>query len=165
MKNYQQTDSPIGVLTLIEEDQKLVAVYMSEHRHVAANADFGEMYLTPLLERVRGLLDAYFAGQVREFDVPLSPQGTAFQLRVWAELQRIPYGTTISYGELARRIGDPNASRAVGLANGKNPVSILIPCHRVIGASGKLVGYGGGLDRKAHLLRLEQQVAGQLSLI
>jgi methylated-DNA-[protein]-cysteine S-methyltransferase len=97
-------------------------------------------------------LDAYFAGALQDFSLALSPAGTPFQLRVWQELQRIPYGETISYGELAGRIGNPAASRAVGLANGANPIAIIVPCHRVIGASGKLTGFGGGLDIKRRLL-------------
>jgi methylated-DNA-[protein]-cysteine S-methyltransferase len=104
-------------------------------------------------------LDEYFAGTRTDFDLPLSLHGTDFQRRVWLELTRIPYGETISYGELARRIGRPNAMRAVGLANGRNPVSIIVPCHRVIGADGSLTGYGGGLDRKRLLLGLESDDA------
>jgi methylated-DNA-[protein]-cysteine S-methyltransferase len=102
-------------------------------------------------------LEAYFAGKLDNFNLLLSPQGTPFQQRVWSELQNIPYGETISYGELARRIGNPKASRAVGLANGANPLSIVIPCHRVIGANGKLTGYGGGLPIKEKLLALEKR--------
>ena len=106
-------------------------------------------------------MNEFFRGDRRVFDLSLAPAGTAFQLRVWEELGHIPYGETISYGELARRIGDPKASRAVGLANGRNPISILIPCHRVIGANGKLTGYGGGVERKAALLDFERgHVAG-----
>lgn len=100
-------------------------------------------------------LREYFAGARRDFDLPLRPTGTPFQLSVWAELRRIPFGTTISYAELARRIGNPRAVRAVGLANGANPLAIVIPCHRVIGADGRLVGYGGGLGIKEQLLALE----------
>lgn len=103
-----------------------------------------------------GQLEAYFAGERKHFDLALNPQGTPFQLKVWEQLREIPYGVTISYGELARRIGNPNASRAVGLANGANPIAIIVPCHRVIGASGKLTGFGGGLDIKQRLLDLEQ---------
>jgi methylated-DNA-[protein]-cysteine S-methyltransferase len=109
-----------------------------------------------LIEPVRQLR-AYFAGQLDNFDLALSPQGTPFQQRVWSELCKIPYGETISYGELARRIGNPNASRAVGLANGSNPIPIVIPCHRVIGSNGKLTGYGGGLPIKEKLLALEKR--------
>jgi len=102
-------------------------------------------------------LHAYFAGELKAFDLPLAPQGTPFQLAVWKRLCEIPYGETISYGELARRIGNPNASRAVGLANGSNPIPIVIPCHRVIGSNGKLTGYGGGLPIKEKLLGLERR--------
>ena len=102
-------------------------------------------------------LTAYFAGKLKRFEIPLEPAGTPFQQRVWTELQRIPYGKTISYGELANRIGNSKASRAVGLANGSNPISIVIPCHRVIGSNGKLVGYGGGLDTKRRLLDFESR--------
>ena len=102
-------------------------------------------------------LRAYFAGELEAFDLPLAPQGTPFQLAVWKRLCEIPYGETISYGELARRVGNPNASRAVGLANGSNPIPIVIPCHRVIGSNGKLTGYGGGLPIKEKLLALERR--------
>ncbi len=102
-------------------------------------------------------LRAYFAGELTEFDVRLAPRGTEFQLNVWQHLCKIPYGETISYGELARRVGNPRASRAVGLANGSNPIPIIIPCHRVIGSKGNLTGYGGGLLIKEKLLALEQK--------
>lgn len=108
-----------------------------------------------LVERAREELDEYFARRRRAFDLPLRPEGTEFQRRVWDELRRIPYGEVISYGELARRIGNPSASRAVGAANGRNPIPVVIPCHRVIGASGALTGFGGGLPIKEALLRLE----------
>lgn len=110
---------------------------------------------SPLLERLREQLSAYFAGAVVHFDLPLAPEGTAFEQQVWAALQTIPTGETRSYGELARALGQPTAARAVGLANARNPIAILIPCHRVIGADGRLTGYAGGLDRKEALLRLE----------
>lgn len=107
-------------------------------------------------QRIAEQLDAYFAGQLQEFAIRLAPIGTSFQLRVWEALRTIPYGSTISYGELAQRIGNPQAPRAVGLANGANPIAIIVPCHRVIGASGKLTGFGGGLDIKQKLLDLER---------
>jgi methylated-DNA-[protein]-cysteine S-methyltransferase len=110
----------------------------------------------PLRETARQLR-AYFAGELEAFDLALAPQGTLFQLAVWNRLCEIPYGETISYGELARRMGKPNASRAVGLANGANPIPIVIPCHRVIGSNGKLTGYGGGLPIKEKLLGLERR--------
>ena len=109
-----------------------------------------------VLGPVRTQLEQYFRRERRSFDLPLALRGTPFQLRVWAELQRIPYGTTLSYGELARRLGNPNLSRAVGAANGANPISIIVPCHRVIGADGSLVGYGGGMPAKRGLLALER---------
>ena len=119
---------------------------------------------TPLARRSRSVLQepirqlrAYFAGDLESFDLPLVPAGTTFQLDVWNRLCEIPYGETISYGELARRLGNPNASRAVGLANGSNPIPIVIPCHRVIGSNGKLTGYGGGLPIKEKLLALERR--------
>ena len=109
----------------------------------------------------REQLDAYFAGELEDFDLPLALHGTDFQLRVWDELARIPFAETISYKELALRLGDPKLVRAVGLANGRNPVSIIIPCHRVIGADGSLVGYGGGLERKRWLLDHEAVASGR----
>jgi methylated-DNA-[protein]-cysteine S-methyltransferase len=112
-----------------------------------------------LLADAKSQLAAYFAGERTEFTMPLAPDGTAFQRKVWSELIKIPYGTTVSYGEVARRIGNPSASRAVGLANGANPIAVIIPCHRVIGTDGKLTGYGGGLDRKQKLLDLETHCA------
>lgn len=109
-----------------------------------------------LFAEVRRQLTAYFAGRLRQFEIPLDLRGTPFQLQAWQALQQIPYGETISYGEQARWIGNPSAVRAIGLANGRNPVSIIVPCHRVIGKTGNLTGYGGGLDRKRFLLDLEQ---------
>ena len=138
--------SPIGHLTIDEQDDAIVAI-----RWADAPAGNG----SPLLAEAARQLAAYFAGQLTDFDLPLAPQGTEFQRTVWRNLQDIPYGETISYGELAKRIHNPNASRAVGLANGRNPISILVPCHRVIGADGSLTGYGGGLARKQWLLAHE----------
>ncbi len=112
---------------------------------------------------VTGQLTAYFAGELKNFDVTLAPQGTPFQRRVWATLQTIPYGQTITYAELARRLGDEKAARAVGAANGRNPIAIIIPCHRVIGSNGSLIGYGGGLERKETLLSLERHGCGLVS--
>ena len=109
---------------------------------------------TPVARAARQLR-AYFAGERSDFDIPLSPEGTEFQRRVWHELERIPYGCTISYGELAKRVGNPKASRAVGAANGANPLPIVVPCHRVIGADGTLTGFGAGIDVKAKLLEIE----------
>ncbi|WP_299538206.1 methylated-DNA--[protein]-cysteine S-methyltransferase [uncultured Streptomyces sp.] len=147
-------DSPYGPLTLVATGGVLSAVYMAEHRHRPPQETFGDPDERPFAEAVRQL-NAYFAGELREFDLPLHMAGTPFQRLVWEELRRIPYGTTRSYGELADRLGRPGASRAVGLANGRNPISIIVPCHRVIGASGSLTGYAGGLERKQRLLAFE----------
>jgi methylated-DNA-[protein]-cysteine S-methyltransferase len=118
-----------------------------------------------VLDAAENQLAGYFDGRLTEFDVPLELDGTPFQRRVWDELQRIPFGERTSYGELARRLGRPGSARAVGLANGRNPVSIIVPCHRVVGSDGTLTGYGGGLHRKAWLLDHEaQQGPGQLAL-
>ncbi|MBL6750347.1 MAG: methylated-DNA--[protein]-cysteine S-methyltransferase [Nevskia sp.] len=147
---YSLLPSPIGDLLLLSDGEHLTGLYMRNPR-VADGCKRDDAGLAP----ARAELRAYFAGELREFAVPYALAGTPFQRRVWSELARIPYGTTISYGELARRLGDPKASRAVGLANGRNPVSIVVPCHRVIGADGSLTGYGGGIERKQWLLRHE----------
>jgi methylated-DNA-[protein]-cysteine S-methyltransferase len=147
-------DSPIGPLTLTAVDGVLTGVHMHNQRHAPKLPAGCERDDAGLAHVVRQL-DAYFAGTLTDFDVPMEMRGTDFQRRVWAGLCEIPYGETISYGELARRVGSPNASRAVGLANGRNPVAIIVPCHRVIGADGSLTGYGGGLDRKVWLLEHE----------
>jgi methylated-DNA-[protein]-cysteine S-methyltransferase len=152
-----QIDSPVGPLTLVSDGRALTGLYMADQRHAppefeGAVRDDGA---APFAE-ARAQLAAYFEGRLWEFDLPLAPEGTPFRLRVWESLRAIPYGETISYGELARRVGNANASRAVGLANGRNPIGIVVPCHRVIGANGSLTGYGGGLERKAALLALER---------
>ncbi|RYG80167.1 methylated-DNA--[protein]-cysteine S-methyltransferase [bacterium] len=152
--------SPIGPLVLVAEAGAITGLYMNTPHHAVVKDDWIESPDDPLLRRAAERLGEYFARARREFDLPLLPKGTEFQARVWAELLRIPYGATISYGELARRMGDANASRAVGLANGRNPISILVPCHRVIGASGKMTGYGGGVERKIALLELERPELG-----
>ncbi|MEU3689853.1 methylated-DNA--[protein]-cysteine S-methyltransferase [Streptomyces narbonensis] len=156
MPTVQHTvvDSPYEPLTLVAVDGVLSRLHMTGQRHRPPEETFGEPDPRPFGETIRQL-DAYFAGELTEFDLPLHLVGTPFQLRVWEELCRIPYGETRTYGELAEALGNPNASRAVGLANGKNPVGIVVPCHRVVGAGGGLTGYGGGLDRKQRLLALE----------
>ncbi|MFB8106326.1 MULTISPECIES: methylated-DNA--[protein]-cysteine S-methyltransferase [unclassified Streptomyces] len=153
-KQHTVVDSPYGPLTLVATDGVLSAVYMTDQRHRPPEETFGAPDPEPFPEVIRQLT-AYFAGELTTFDVPLALHGTPFQRSVWAELLKIPYGETRTYGELAGELGKPGASRAVGLANGKNPVSIIVPCHRVIGASGGLTGYGGGLDRKQRLLAFE----------
>lgn len=161
---YTYLESPIGRLLLTSDGISLTGLYMEPHRHGPANTEGwvrdDEAVPFPTAHKQ---LQAYFAGELQEFDLPLAPQGTPFQQRVWNELRNIPFGQTWSYGELARRIGQPTASRAVGLANGKNPISVIVPCHRVIGANGKLVGYGGGLDRKNTLLQLERSATSDRS--
>jgi methylated-DNA-[protein]-cysteine S-methyltransferase len=147
-------ESPIGTLTLTVENEVLTGLHMHDQRHAPV--------LSPAIERNDAALapfvaqlQAYFAGELTAFELPIQLRGTEFQRRVWASLQEIPYGETISYGELARWVGNPKASRAAGLANGRNPVAIVVPCHRVIGADGSLTGYGGGLERKVWLLEHE----------
>ena len=154
--------SPIGPLTIVAQGGAIAALYMDAQRHAPGPAAFGlpgDAGDEPFAAAARQL-DAYFAGQLTEFDLPLALAGTDFQRMVWAGLREVPYGQTVSYGELAHRIGRPAASRAVGLANGKNPVAIVVPCHRVIGSDGSMTGYGGGLDRKRFLLALEQRSGG-----
>jgi len=159
--SYMQIESPVGPLLLSADDSGLREIQFIHGRHAVAADPSWRRDPTPLQETIRQL-KAYFAGALEEFDLPLAPEGTAFQLKVWKNLCKIPFGETISYGELARRIGNPNASRAVGLANGSNPIPIIIPCHRVIGSNGKLTGYGGGLPIKEKLLALERK---QLTLL
>jgi methylated-DNA-[protein]-cysteine S-methyltransferase len=162
---YTRMDSPIGELLLLGDGEALHGLYMQEGRKPIGIAPSWELSPAPFA-RVREQLTEYFAGQRTSFDVPLVMDGAPFQCRVWRALQDIPYGETISYGELARRIGQPSAARAVGLANGCNPISVIVPCHRVIGANGSLTGYGGGLERKRLLLDLEASAtARQLSLV
>jgi methylated-DNA-[protein]-cysteine S-methyltransferase len=147
-------DSPVGVLTLAGTDEGLTHLFMADQAHAPADQHRWARTTAQFADVVEQL-DEYFAGQRETFDVRLRLVGTDFQQRVWAALQDIPYGQTRSYGELAAVIGQPGASRAVGLANGRNPVAIIVPCHRVIAAGGGLGGYGGGLDRKRFLLDLE----------
>lgn len=148
--------SPVGRLTLVANARGLAAILWEgdDPRRVPTGplaAEAGH----PVLREARRQLDAYFDGRLRAFDLPLDFNGTAFQKRVWAELLRIPYGETRSYGDIARALGDRNLMRAVGAANGRNPISIVAPCHRVVGAAGRLTGFAGGLDAKAFLLALE----------
>ena len=150
----RRIDSPIGPLMLAADDDGLRHVEFRDNRHPADRADWhgGD---NDVLRMAESQLRDYFAGQRHGFELPLAPRGTDFQLQVWHELARIPFGATLSYAQLARRIGKPYAVRAVGAANGRNPLPIVLPCHRVIGADGALVGFGGGLPTKQFLLRLE----------
>ncbi|WP_405592142.1 methylated-DNA--[protein]-cysteine S-methyltransferase [Streptomyces sp. NBC_01092] len=154
MKQHTVIDSPYGPLTLVAEDGVLCGLYMTGQRHRPPEETFGERDETPFGAAI-DQLEAYFAGELKEFTLELRLNGSEFQRRVWDQLRRIPYGETRSYGQLADALGNSGASRAVGLANGKNPVGIIVPCHRVVGANGGLTGYGGGLDRKQRLLDFE----------
>ncbi|MGW1744393.1 methylated-DNA--[protein]-cysteine S-methyltransferase [Streptomyces sp. NPDC002092] len=158
MKHHTVIDSPYGPLTLVADDGILCGLYMTEQRHRPPEESFGARDET-LFAEAEEQLEAYFAGDLKEFTLELRLHGTPFQRTVWDQLRQIPYGETRSYGELAAALGNPSASRAVGLANGKNPIGIIVPCHRVVGANGSLTGYGGGLDRKQRLLDLETGTA------
>lgn len=166
-RSYTVTTSPVGPITLVAAGGALAALHMDQQRYAPAPEELGEPAAGQdggdgevLAEAARQLTE-YFDGSRTEFDLPLAMDGTAFQQRVWTALRGIPYGQTVSYGQLADRIGQPSASRAVGLANGRNPIGIIVPCHRVIGADGSLTGYGGGIERKRFLLSHEQRVSGQ----
>lgn len=150
-------DSPLGRILLAASGQGLIGLWFEGQRHwPQASADWPAQPAHPVLARARAQLDAYFAGQRRDFDLPLDLSGgTAFQARVWQALRAIPAGVTESYASLSARIGAPRAARAVGAAVGRNPLSVVVPCHRVLGTTGALTGYAGGLERKAALLRLE----------
>ncbi len=155
VKHHTIIDSPYGPLTLVAEDGVLCGLYMTDQRHRPPEETFGTPEDTPFAE-TREQLDAYFTGDLTDFTVPLRLDGTPFQRTVWSHLRAIPYGETRAYGQLATALGTPTASRAVGLANGRNPIGIIVPCHRVIGSTGSLTGYGGGLDRKQRLLDFER---------
>ena len=156
---YSTLDTPIGELLLFADpDGALTAVHLPGRHGTTEGLERDDSLLRP----ARDQLAEYFAGERRDFDLPLRPAGAPFQLRVWERLNRIPYGETVSYGEIARELGSPTASRAVGAANGRNPIAIVVPCHRVIGANGSLTGYAGGLDQKRALLDLE---AGRAALV
>jgi O-6-methylguanine DNA methyltransferase len=150
-------ESPIGRLHLFAEEGALLALHMEEHRHPQALA-VEKGGREPVLGEAEAQLTAWFAGERTSFDIPIRLKGTPFQLAVWSALQAIPFGATRSYSEIASALGQPQAVRAVGAANGRNPISIVVPCHRVIGANGTLTGYGGGLPRKRWLLEHEQTV-------
>ncbi|WP_079105163.1 methylated-DNA--[protein]-cysteine S-methyltransferase [Streptomyces prasinopilosus] len=165
MKRHTVIDSPYGPLTLVADDGVLCGLYMTDQRHRPAQETFGDRAdpgsaapAARAFAEAGEQLEAYFAGGLKEFTLELRPHGTPFQRRVWDLLRGIPYGETRTYGELAAALGSPKASRAVGLANGRNPIGIVIPCHRVVGASGGLTGYGGGLERKRRLLDHERDL-------
>jgi len=155
-------DSPVGALTLVASDGTLSGLYMELQRHRPPQDTFGDRDPGPFAGAVTQI-EEYFAGTRTDFNLPITLAGTEFQRRVWVELRQIPHGQTVSYGELADRLGRPTASRAVGLANGKNPIGIIVPCHRVVGSTGGLTGYGGGLRRKQLLLDFEREIRGTSS--
>jgi methylated-DNA-[protein]-cysteine S-methyltransferase len=154
MTDYAIVDSPVGELLLTAEDGLITGLHFSPF---AVSPEW--RHDPDALGEAATQLDEYFAGERTDFDLPLAPHGTEFQQRVWAMLRDIPYGETTTYGTLADRLGNPKTVRAVGLANGRNPIAVIIPCHRVIGADGSLVGFGGGLDRKRALLAHEAGAA------
>jgi len=154
---HRPVPSPIGLLHVTADDESVVAVWFAGQEPTGEPSDTAH----PVLDAAEQQLAEYFAGTRTEFDLTLAPAGTAFQQAAWLALRTIPYGRTVSYGEQAARLGDPNKARAVGAANGKNPIPIVVPCHRVIGSSGKLTGFGGGLETKAWLLEHEQRTLGE----
>lgn len=160
-------ETPIGPLEVVSDDGAILAVAFAEgnglRRRRGAGREAGSEVRPPVLEACLRQLEAYFRGERRAFDLPLQLEGTPFQRRVWQALLRVPYGRTTTYGELAAALGNPRAGRAVGGANHRNPISIVVPCHRVVGGDGGLVGYGGGLWRKEWLLRHERRHAGDRS--
>jgi methylated-DNA-[protein]-cysteine S-methyltransferase len=157
---FHVLDSPIGRLLLTGDGRALTGLYMEPHPRLPASARPDPAAFADAEAQLR----AYFAGERTEFDLALAPSGTPFQLRVWEALRSIPYGETATYAELAAAVGKPSAFRAVGAANGRNPISVIVPCHRVIGADGTLTGYGGGLERKRVLLELEAGVGSLAAL-
>ncbi len=165
MEYYDYCDSPLGQILLVASDAALTGLhFVGEKYYPAIAADWRRQPQAPRIVQARYQLNEYFAGKRQAFSLTVEPPGTPFQRVVWRALQEIPYGVTSYYGALAQRIGNASASRAVGAANGRNPISIVIPCHRVIGANGDLTGYAGGLERKAALLRLEAENAGEFRL-
>jgi methylated-DNA-[protein]-cysteine S-methyltransferase len=160
MRTHTVVDSPVGDLTVVAEDGALAGLYFEGHKRGPAPDALGGRADEGFEETARQLKE-YFAGQRKEFDLPLAPRGNAFQIEVWGLLKNIPYGETRSYGDLARELGDVALSQAVGAANALNPLSVVVPCHRVVAADGSLRGYAGGLDRKRYLLDLEQPAADQ----
>jgi methylated-DNA-[protein]-cysteine S-methyltransferase len=157
---YKIMPSPVGKLKLVASDKGLVAIlWENDKPRRVPLKELVEDDRHPVLVKVEKQLGEYFAGKRKEFSVDLDTRGTPFQKSVWDALLAIPFGETRSYGELAKKLGNPRASRAVGAANGKNPVSIIVPCHRVIGSTGKLTGFAGGMETKAHLLTLEKRGA------
>lgn len=150
MQKYYKYHTELGSVTFVEEDGALLVITTHPYQ-----ATVGECIETPLIKEAHNQLVEYLSGTRKQFELPLSPQGTPFQKKVWDALLAIPYGETRSYKQIAEAIGNRNAMRAVGMANNRNPLLIVVPCHRVIGANGKLIGYGAGIEMKEYLLRLE----------
>lgn len=167
MKNICFVDTSIGRIGIAENGKAVTGLWFAGKTDSGmagsskVNLQQAKLAETPLLKEAAAQLKEYFGGTRREFDLPLALEGTAFQRAVWEALLTIPYGETRSYGQIAQNIGNPKACRAVGMANNRNPIAIIVPCHRVIGASGKLVGYGGGLDIKERLLALENSITNK----
>ena len=153
-------DSPIGKLQLAEEDGKLTHLLFVSHNTLEDLGLEAVEKETPLLKKTKKQLKEYFAGKRKEFDLPLAPSGTPFQMKCWEGLRQIPYGETRTYRDIAAYAGNPKAVRAAGGANHNNPISVIVPCHRVVGSTGSLTGFGGGLEAKAYLLNLEQKGIG-----
>jgi methylated-DNA-[protein]-cysteine S-methyltransferase len=161
MIDYTWLDSPLGPLLLTSDGRSLSGLYLQGQKHFPVKTDDWQASAqAEPFAQAKSQLAEYFAHQRQSFDLPLNPQGTAFQKQIWQLLSTIPFGETISYGALAQKVGQPGASRAVGAANGRNPHAIIVPCHRVIAASGKLTGYAGGLERKQWLLAHEREARG-----
>ncbi|MBI9116060.1 methylated-DNA--[protein]-cysteine S-methyltransferase [Sanguibacter suaedae] len=163
MRRHTAIESPVGVLTAVADDDGLCGLFMEGAAHRPPSADFGERADVGF-EHLRTELDEYFSGERQDFTVTVSAVGTPFRRRVWALLRAIPYGQTRTYGDLARDLGDPGAVRAVGGANARNPVCIVVPCHRVVGADGSLTGFAGGVERKLRLLALEDPTRATATL-
>lgn len=151
MKLLEVYTSPIGEISIIEEENRIIEISFGVKSGIKQGSSL-------LLEKTKNELQEYFDGKRMKFDIPIKLNGTDFYKKVWNELKKIPYGETRSYGEIAEKIGSPKASRAVGMANHNNPISIIVPCHRVVGKNNKLVGYAGGLDKKKYLIELERKV-------
>ena len=162
MMIFRHVDSPVGLLMIASDEAGLRHIEFGRPRHPIRMHGDWKQGDSDVLQATEAQLVEYFDGSRREFELPLAPQGTPFQLQVWEELERIPFGATISYAQLAQRVGNPAGTRAVGAANGRNPLPIVLPCHRVIGADGTMTGFGGGVPTKEFLLRLEGALpAGQ----
>jgi methylated-DNA-[protein]-cysteine S-methyltransferase len=161
---HTMIESPLGELTLVADDEVLIGLYFPHHWYRPDAATFGDRVESGF-DDVRGQLAEYFAGQRQRFELPTMARGDDFQRRVWAEIDRIPYGQTTTYGDIARELGDPASARDVGAAVGRNPLSVIVACHRVVGKDRKLTGYAGGLTRKRFLLDLEMQPAQRLAML